>query len=143
MGRTGSKNGKDWLKKWEGLAQKMGRSGSKQGRSDSKTGRSDSKKAPCSHHKKNNKSQKPFPFSQVHFYDKNLLLYNRIPPTTLSVSVLLCLFFFDQGFFAWTLTIHRAAGEGRANIPLYHFHSLKNIPTFICNFAWEMTITYF
>ena len=86
--------------KMEGLAQKMGRSESKQGRSDSKTGRSDSKKAPCSHHKKNNKSQKPFPFSQVHFYDKNLLLYNRIPPTTLSVSVLLCLFFFDQGFFA-------------------------------------------
>ena len=28
-------------------------------------------------------------------------------------------------------------------IPLYHFHSLTNIHTFICNFAYEMTITYF
>ena len=32
MERTGSKNGKDWLKKWEGLAQKMGRTGSKNGK---------------------------------------------------------------------------------------------------------------
>ena len=28
-------------------------------------------------------------------------------------------------------------------VPLYHFHPLKNIETFICNFACEMTITYF
>ena len=43
------------LEKWEGLTQKMERTGSKMGRSDSKHGRS---------------------------------------------AVLLCLFFFDQGFFA-------------------------------------------
>ena len=27
--------------------------------------------------------------------------------------------------------------------PLYHFHPLANIETFICNFACEMTMTYF
>ena len=99
------------LEKWEGLTQKMGRSDSKQGRSDSKTGRSDSKKAPCSHHKKNNKSQKPFPFSQVHFYHKNLLLYNRIPPTTLSVSVLLYFFLIRVFFYRhWRFTGQQGKG---------------------------------
>ena len=43
------------------------------------------------------------------------------------------------------MTIHRIAGEGRGPffIPLYQFHPLTNIETFICNFACEMTITYF
>ena len=55
------------------------------------------------------------------------------------------LFFFLSGFSSQTLTIHRTAGEGRGPsfIPLYHFHPLTNIDTFICNFACEMTITYF
>ena len=53
--------------------------------------------------------------------------------------------FFLPGFFSQRLTIHRAAGEGRGPsfIPLYHFHPLTNIETFICNFACEMTITIF
>ena len=55
------------------------------------------------------------------------------------------LIFFLLGFSSKTLTIHRTAGEGRGSsfIPLYHFHPLTNIQTFICNFACEMTITYF
>ena len=57
----------------------------------------------------------------------------------------LFIFFFYQRFLSRTLTTHRAAGEGRGSffIPLYHFHPLTNIQTFICNFAREMTITYF
>ena len=37
------------------------------------------------------------------------------------------------------------AGEGRGPsfIPLYHFYPFNNIQTFICNFAREITITYF
>ena len=44
-------------------------------------------------------------------------------------------FFFYQGFLSRTLTIHRTAREGRGPsfIPLYHFHPLMNIETFICN----------
>ena len=47
------------------------------------------------------------------------------------------LFFFYQGFLSRTLTTHRIAGEDRGPsfIPLYHFHPLTNIETFICNFA--------
>ena len=55
------------------------------------------------------------------------------------------------------VTTHRTAGEGRGSrgsrgsrgrerdhlIPIYHFHPLTNIETFICNFAREMIITYF
>ena len=54
-------------------------------------------------------------------------------------------FFFLSGFSSQTLTIQRAAGEGTGPffIPLYHFHLLTNIKTFICNFACEMTITIF
>ena len=54
-------------------------------------------------------------------------------------------FCFLSGFFSQTLTFHRTAGEGRGPsfIPLFHFHPLTNIETFICNFACEMTITYF
>ena len=55
------------------------------------------------------------------------------------------IFFLYQSFLSQTLKIHRTAGEGRGPsfIPLYHFHPLTNIDTFICNFACEMTITYF
>ena len=55
------------------------------------------------------------------------------------------IFFFYQGFLSQTLTIHTTAGEGRGSsfIPLYQFHPLTNIHTFVCNFACEMTITYF
>ena len=60
-------------------------------------------------------------------------------------NVIYFLKFFLSGFFSRTLTINRTAGEGRGPsfIPLYHFHPLTNIQTFICNFAREMSITYF
>ena len=60
-------------------------------------------------------------------------------------SQCILVFFFFQGFLSQTLTIHRTAGEerGPSFISLYHFHPLTNIETFICNFACEMTITYF
>ena len=56
-----------------------------------------------------------------------------------------CVYILHQGFLSQTLTIHRTAGEesGPSFIPLYHFHPFTNIETFICNFACEMTITYF
>ena len=55
------------------------------------------------------------------------------------------IFFFYQGFLSRTLTTCRTAGEGRGPsfIPLYLFHLLTNIQTFICNFVCEMTVTYF
>ena len=54
-------------------------------------------------------------------------------------------FFFYQGFLSRTLKTHRTAEKGRGPsfIPLSYFHPLTNIHTFICNFAREMTITYF
>ena len=57
-------------------------------------------------------------------------------------SAVFC-FFFYQGFLSQTLTTHRTAGEGRGPlfIPIYHFHPLTNIQTFMCNFVREMTIT--
>ena len=63
----------------------------------------------------------------------------------LYVTFFFFFFFFYQGFLSRTLTAHRTAGEGRrpSFIPLFHFHPLTNIQTFICNFAREMTITYF
>ena len=53
-------------------------------------------------------------------------------------------FFFYQGFLSWTLTTHRTPGEERTPslIPFYHFHSLTNIQTVICNFACVMTIIF-
>ena len=55
-----------------------------------------------------------------------------------------CLFFY-QSFLSRTLSNHRTAGEekGLSFIPLYRFHPLTNIQTFIFNFACEMTITSF
>ena len=48
-------------------------------------------------------------------------------------------FFHGQG----RLTGQQGKGGDHFFIPLYHFHPLTNIQTFICNFACEMTITYF
>ena len=54
-------------------------------------------------------------------------------------------FFFYQGVLSQTLSIQRTTGEGRVPsfIPHYHFHTVTDIQKFICNFACEMTITYF
>ena len=54
-------------------------------------------------------------------------------------------FFFLSGFsFTDTDDSHDSRGrEGTIFYSLYHFHPLTNIQTFICNFAREMTITYF
>ena len=54
-------------------------------------------------------------------------------------------FFFLSGF-SLTDTDNSQDSRGREGtffIPLYHFHLLTNIQTFMCNFAREMTITYF
>ena len=63
----------------------------------------------------------------------------------LSLKIKIKPFFFYQGFLSRTMTTHRTAGVGRGSsfIPLYHFHPLTNIQTFISNFAREMTIRYF
>ena len=37
----------------------------------------------------------------------------------------------------------RRKGRGPSFIPLFHFHPLTNIQTFICSFACEMIILYF
>ena len=61
------------------------------------------------------------------------------------LSQIFLFFFFCQVFLSRTLMIHRTAGKGRwpSFIPLYYFHLFMNIETFICNFACDMTITYF
>ena len=53
--------------------------------------------------------------------------------------------FFYQGFLSQTMATQRKAGEVRRPffIPVYHFHPLTNIQTFIYNFACEMTISNF
>ena len=53
-------------------------------------------------------------------------------------------FFFYKGFRSRTLTTDRTAGEGRGPsfVPLYQFHPLTSIQTFICIFSREMAITY-
>ena len=61
------------------------------------------------------------------------------------MTIYLSDFFFLSGFSLQTLTIHRAAGEGRGTCftPLCHFHPLTNIEILICNFACEMTTRIF
>ena len=55
------------------------------------------------------------------------------------------IYIYYQSFPSRTLTTHRVAGErrGPSFIPLYHFHPLTNIQTFILQLCTEMTITYF
>ena len=54
------------------------------------------------------------------------------------------IYFFYQGFLSRTMTTHRTAGEGREPffIPLYQFHLLTNIQTFMCNFLrfWAICV---
>ena len=70
---------------------------------------------------------------------------NYRPVSIISAFCFVFSFFFYQGFLSRTVTAHRIAGEGSETffIPLYHFHPLKNIQTFMCYFAREMTIIYF
>ena len=74
--------------------------------------------------------------------DKNVTLDRK---TQLSLVIGILDFFFYQDFLSRALATHRTAGEGSrpSFIPLYHFHPLTNIQAFTCNFAREMTITYF
>ena len=55
------------------------------------------------------------------------------------------IYIYYQSFPSRTLTTHRVAGErrGPSFIPLYHFHPLTIIQTFILQLCTEMTITYF
>ena len=56
----------------------------------------------------------------------------------------LFIFFSIRVFFHGHLQLTGQHGKGEDHlIPLYNFHPLTNIQTFICNFAREMTITYF
>ena len=50
-----------------------------------------------------------------------------------------------QGFISLTQTTHGTTGEGGglSFILLFHFQPLSNIQKIICNYACEMTITYF
>ena len=60
-------------------------------------------------------------------------------------SIYRIFFFFSIRFFFhahWQLAGHQGKA-GDHLIPLYNFHPLTNIQTFVCNFACEMTITYF
>ena len=55
-------------------------------------------------------------------------------------------FFFSITVFFhghWPFIGQQGKGGGPSFIPIYHFHPLTNIQTFICNFTREMTITYF
>ena len=55
-------------------------------------------------------------------------------------------FFFFLSGFSFTDTDDSQGNRGREGtifIPLYHFHPLTNIQTFIFNFAREMNIIYF
>ena len=67
---------------------------------------------------------------------KNIKKFNRVNRKQLNILKI---------FQSISLTTHRTAEERRGpfSIPLYHFHPLTNIQTFMCNFAREMTITYF
>ena len=61
------------------------------------------------------------------------------------VKLVSIVFFFYQGFphRHWRFTGQQGKGGNHSFILLYHLHPLTNIETFICNFACEMTITYF
>ena len=59
-------------------------------------------------------------------------------------SIAFNFFFSIRVFFTDTDNSQRSRRrEGKSFIPLYHFHPLTSIEIFICNFACEMTITYF
>ena len=63
---------------------------------------------------------------------------------TFTKPKLIAFFFFYQSFLSRTRMTHRTAGDGRGPffIPLYRFHPLTIIQTFICNCACEMTIIF-
>ena len=61
---------------------------------------------------------------------------------SLTMCLFFCFLFFFLSGFSFTDT-DKSKGRGPFFIPLYHFHPLTNIQTFICNFAREMTIAYF
>ena len=73
--------------------------------------------------------------------------YPALEPKTVETGSLnFIIFFFFLSGFSFTDTDNSQDSKGREGpsfIPLYHFHPLTNIETFICNFASEMTITYF
>ena len=57
--------------------------------------------------------------------------------------MLLHVYILSVFFFSFTDTHDSKGKEGTCFIPLYHFYMLRDIQTFICNFACEMTTTYF
>ena len=75
----------------------------------------------------------------------NLIEYSDNYSKTWKFLAITPIFFIYQGFLSRLLMTHKIAKEGMGPsfIPLYHFHPLMNIQTFICNFVCEMNITYF
>ena len=80
-------------------------------------------------------------------FPKNLLLYKIVSSNVIGARMqkLHSSFFFLYAFsFANTDDWKDSRGRKEAIfIPLYHFHSLKNIQTSICSFESEMTTAYF
>ena len=82
------------------------------------------------------------------FSIKDLVTFTEeilIGKTSFLCSVQGNIFFFLSGFsFKDTGDSQDSRGrEGTSFIPFYHFLLITNIQTFICNFAYEMTTTYF
>ena len=61
------------------------------------------------------------------------------------MHIYIYIYIYIRGFF-FTDTDNSHEGrkkEGPSFIPFYHIHLLANIQTYICNFPFEMTATYF
>ena len=91
----------------------------------------------------------PFIKQKITLKKKVFLAYGKMIHVVMNhvirKGINLIFFFFYQDFLSRTLTTHRTAWEGRGPffIRLYHFHPLTNIQALTCNFACEMTVTYF
>ena len=75
---------------------------------------------------------------------KQVRYFKKIQQIKQISQVISCIFFLSG--FSFTDTVDSQDSSGRTGpsfIPLYHFRPLTNIQAFICNFACEMTITYF
>ena len=73
------------------------------------------------------------------------IIQKEIPHFFWNSFLSLHLFFSIRFLFQrhWRLTGQWGKGGDYFFIPLYHFHPLTNNQTFICNFGFQMTITYF
>ena len=90
---------------------------------------------------KHSRVEKTYTMSTSHFISMRrvhlLWLWKWFALLLLLLLFLFLLLFYLSGFSSQKLTIHRTAGErrGPSFIPLYNFHPLTNIGTFIC--MWD------